>query len=40
MDGLEVSLKGSNTFTLDPALLIRVNFSVKKGRQLRPNQAG
>jgi len=28
---LELSSKGSNTFTLDPALKIKVNFS-KKGR--------
>ena len=28
---LEISLKGSNTLILDLSLLIKVNFSIKKG---------
>jgi len=29
---LELSSKGSNTLILDLSLLIKVNFSIKKGR--------
>jgi len=35
---LELSSKGSNNLILDFALLIKINFSIKKGRKIRPNQ--
>ncbi len=34
---LALSSKGSNTLILELALLIKENFSIKKGRKLRPN---
>ena len=37
-EGFELSSKGSNTFIRDLFLLIKVNFFIKKGRMLRPNQ--
>ena len=35
---LELSSKGSNNLILDFALLIKINFTKKKGRTIRPNR--